>query len=253
MVSVSNVLVTSKSGQPELLAGSEVTRDIDFKGTFVCKLCGAVYLDIRDPEDSDREIRRCVCGNTRFMAHQLCRHDVVVDGSNNFERDDGIYDSETPYGPYQCTQCNAEYDELNELPVTPVNATSSQFPVFDQYRITQEPQRSLYLSWEELSGLSSSLISGILGREVTAEAMREEYYDMYLFLEEPITSAEMDTLYEVVQATDDDRAESIYEAGEPVQKIEQCVSRMLIGKLLQFDLTLTRADDGGVWFIGENR
>lgn len=55
---------------------------------------------------------KCVCGNDRFFAHQVCYHDVIVDDNNLFEEDDGIYYCMTPYGPYTCTECGREYDEL---------------------------------------------------------------------------------------------------------------------------------------------
>lgn len=55
---------------------------------------------------------RCECGGERFMAHQISRHDIVVDGAGNFLEDHGIYDSETPYGPFTCTSCGKEYEEL---------------------------------------------------------------------------------------------------------------------------------------------
>ena len=60
-------------------------------------------------------IRKCRCGNELFGAHQQARHDVVVDASGIFQRDIGIYDSENPYGPYTCTKCGAEYEELTNL------------------------------------------------------------------------------------------------------------------------------------------
>jgi hypothetical protein len=59
--------------------------------------------------------RRCFCGGAAFTARQICRHDVVVDGDNEFHSDIGIYDSETPYGPYVCKKCGAEFDELDDL------------------------------------------------------------------------------------------------------------------------------------------
>lgn len=55
-----------------------------------------------------------ICGNELFMGHQQCYHDIIVDGDNNFEEDNGIYEHERPYGPYQCCCCGAEYEELNE-------------------------------------------------------------------------------------------------------------------------------------------
>ena len=60
----------------------------------------------------------CKCGGERFMAHQICRHDVVVNSEGGYLADHGIYDSETPYGPFTCLDCGAEYDELRPLPIT---------------------------------------------------------------------------------------------------------------------------------------
>ena len=60
-----------------------------------------------------------ICGNNTFSAHQICRHDVIVDGDNSLEEDAGINDIETPYGPYTCCKCRAEYEELEEAtPIT---------------------------------------------------------------------------------------------------------------------------------------
>lgn len=57
---------------------------------------------------------KCVCGCNRFIGHQVVRMDVIVNGNNDFEEQLEIYDSETPYGPYTCTNCGKEYDELKE-------------------------------------------------------------------------------------------------------------------------------------------
>ena len=63
---------------------------------------------------------KCACGNDKFYAHQECRVDVVVDEDNTFlenlinDKDlgDSVYDSGTPYGPYQCTECGKEHEEI---------------------------------------------------------------------------------------------------------------------------------------------
>ena len=59
------------------------------------------------------------CGNTRFYAHQICRMDVIVNEYGSFEGNvnpeamaQDIYDCEPPYGPFTCTNCGEEYDEL---------------------------------------------------------------------------------------------------------------------------------------------
>ncbi len=61
---------------------------------------------------------KCTCGNNCFYAHQIIRADVIVDESGNFEKnlpgglEAHVYDSERPYGPFVCTKCGKEYDEL---------------------------------------------------------------------------------------------------------------------------------------------
>jgi hypothetical protein len=52
------------------------------------------------------------CHSESFTAHQLCYHDVKVDGHGEFEQDNGIYESSNPYGPFTCTECDSEFEEL---------------------------------------------------------------------------------------------------------------------------------------------
>ena len=62
---------------------------------------------------------KCECGNTEFIAHQVCHINVVVNGNNDWQRnypDDNscCYESNTPFGPYICTQCGQEYPDLSK-------------------------------------------------------------------------------------------------------------------------------------------
>lgn len=59
------------------------------------------------------------CGNNRFHAHQTTNRDVVVDEDGDFveERPEGLHPSEIyevnkPYGPYVCTECDEEFEDL---------------------------------------------------------------------------------------------------------------------------------------------
>ena len=60
----------------------------------------------------------CTCGNDRFYGHQFVRVDVIVGADGSFESnvtdpmENSIYDTEKPYGPFTCTVCGKEYDEL---------------------------------------------------------------------------------------------------------------------------------------------
>lgn len=58
-----------------------------------------------------------ICGNEEFYAHQEVRMDVICNGNGDFlDTVEGqpIYDSETPYGPFECTRCGASYEELKD-------------------------------------------------------------------------------------------------------------------------------------------
>ena len=61
----------------------------------------------------------CECGCTTFYAHQVVHMDVIVNGLGTFESNmtpekplSDIYFADEPFGPYECTNCGAEYDNL---------------------------------------------------------------------------------------------------------------------------------------------
>ena len=72
-------------------------------------------------EEQNKSGRRCKCGCNRFYAHQVVHMDVIVDADGMFLDNipDGIesaiYEAGTPFGPFQCVECGAEYDEITEL------------------------------------------------------------------------------------------------------------------------------------------
>ena len=82
------------------------------------------YEIFNDEEDKEGEPRCLGCGNKEFVAHQVCRVNVIVDANNMFLCNDGddfggaVYESNDPFGPYICTKCNRKYDDLSELTKT---------------------------------------------------------------------------------------------------------------------------------------
>ena len=65
---------------------------------------------------------RCpFCGSERFIGHQIIRADVYVGNDGEFEDnlpgglEQHVYDSEKPYGPFTCCECNEEFDDLPEI------------------------------------------------------------------------------------------------------------------------------------------
>lgn len=116
MITTAIVEVAAVDGCPQHILGTEDTQTIDYRGPFICKKCGKHHLSIDDPVENDTGTgRRCACGNTKFLAHQRSYHDVFVYTDNIFLDDNGIYESERPYGPFTCTECGAEYAELEDL------------------------------------------------------------------------------------------------------------------------------------------
>lgn len=61
---------------------------------------------------------KCKCGNDKFIGHQIIRADVIVNENGDFDEnlecglEKAIYDAERPYGPFSCTKCRAEYEEI---------------------------------------------------------------------------------------------------------------------------------------------
>ena len=116
MVTTADVIITTESEYPEHKKGTENKINVDFTGLFICVKCEKVHLDIDNIDEINKDItRRCVCGNNRFTAHQVCYHDVIVCSYNDFIRNIAIGEAENPYGPYRCTNCDAEYEDLDAL------------------------------------------------------------------------------------------------------------------------------------------
>jgi hypothetical protein len=55
---------------------------------------------------------KCECGSTQFYASQVCYHRIIVDENGNFIDDLDVDEADHPYGPFECTQCAKEYEEL---------------------------------------------------------------------------------------------------------------------------------------------
>lgn len=60
------------------------------------------------------------CDGQVFVGHQVCHLDILVDDSGAFldnmpgGAEASIYESDPPFGPFQCCGCGAVYDELKE-------------------------------------------------------------------------------------------------------------------------------------------
>lgn len=82
----------------------------------------AKYYNDPKKKSAEQSGPKCVCGGTKFYAHQQLYVDVVVDGDNDFlgnavddNLSSSIGEAGKPYGPYTCVKCGREYDELHDL------------------------------------------------------------------------------------------------------------------------------------------
>lgn len=73
------------------------------------------------------------CNGNEFTAHQVCHMDILVDGDNRFlanpngTADTNIYESQEPFGPYTCTTCGAEFENLDAA-MKPVHGPNRPWP-----------------------------------------------------------------------------------------------------------------------------
>lgn len=63
-------------------------------------------------------MKACVCGNQEFFATQRVYETCKVTEENDWIETLSTDEADKPYGPYVCTKCNREYDELSDLPET---------------------------------------------------------------------------------------------------------------------------------------
>ena len=84
------------------------------------------------------------CGGEHFFAHQQAYLDVIVDGENFFIENDpaGEVQGKTPYGPYTCVRCGAEYDELKEGTPETSGPIDNWEERLDEFRVIQERQEN---------------------------------------------------------------------------------------------------------------
>ncbi len=54
----------------------------------------------------------CECGGKEFYARQVATMDVITDGNGNWIKNMEVSAADKPYGPFTCTKCEKEYEEL---------------------------------------------------------------------------------------------------------------------------------------------
>ena len=130
-------------------------------------------------------IHKCRCGNGYFYAHQLCRHEIIIDGDGHFEQNIEIYDSEKPYGTFTCTSCGASYEELSEIPEAASEKnmdkdTACPHPDITKADIGNYVKSPHYVSLCSFRGNGSTLVNNEDVEEVVSILKKLGYEDVIL-------------------------------------------------------------------------
>jgi hypothetical protein len=124
---------------------------------------------------------------------------------------------------------------------------------FHKHRIQDSPSCAIYIRWDNLEDIFSKLLLDLFCREIMVDSVREEYYYWKINLEDtPLDPKELESLFELAEASDWDREENEYNDGFPISELCQGLCNKIMDKLLPFSLILSRADEDGVWFIGDS-
>ena len=108
---------------------------------------------------------------------------------------------------------------------------------------------TLHLDWLEINRIASSFLTEFLGREIRIDSNRYEYYCWNLVVCNRMTEGEMDTLHNLVESDEYARESQSFE-GFPTDVICDEISIKLFSLFMPFEVSTSRADDDGVWFIG---
>ena len=95
------------------------------------------------------------------------------------------------------------------------------------------------------------MLSVLLGREIVAEAEREDFYYWFISLSQtPLSESELETLLVLADAIELAKNNEDF-CKYPVTELFEELCNSLMCRLLPFAIVSVRADDDGVWFIGK--
>lgn len=114
------------------------------------------------------------------------------------------------------------------------------------------PCQACLCGWEKLNGICSAILSGFLGRPVSAYAIGENSGDGWelKLADAPLPKDELAALLDALGADDYDWDANCC-GNSPVWGLSQGVAWKLAALALPFPANASHASDEGVWFTGE--
>ena len=125
--------------------------------------------------------------------------------------------------------------------------------LFQSLSFQKQFQPAIHLGDILIDDYASALLSGIFGRKIYAEGKRTEFYYWSIKIRnEPISESELEKLYDIIGANEYDKTSQSNEIGNESYITELCqeISQKLFSKILPFEISVSFADDEGIWLIG---
>lgn|GEM_PF-4723895 len=137
---------------------------------------------------------------------------------------------------------NIPFDSLNKIIKDSIK----------ELRYNGIPRQAVHFDWNDIDNIGSELMARLLGREITIEVERSDFYnwEFSVVSDKLISKTELETLYAVVEADEDEKEKNVLEDGF-INSLSQSLSCSLILLLLPFESVTSHTDDNGIWFIGE--
>lgn len=114
------------------------------------------------------------------------------------------------------------------------------------------PCQAHFCTWDGLSDLCSTLLTGFFKRLVSVGAYGDERGDGWSLKldDKPLSADELTALMNALNADDCDR--DINDFGEyPIWELSHSLGQKLVARTLPFVVEATHASDDGVWFTGK--
>jgi len=125
--------------------------------------------------------------------------------------------------------------------------------LFQSLSFQNEFRPAVHIHYLSIDDYASELLSCVLERDIRAEGKREEFYYWSIEIRNgSITGDELEKLYDIIGANEHDKTFHSYEIEEDgyITELCQVISQKLFSKIMPFEISVSFADDEGIWMLG---
>ena len=124
--------------------------------------------------------------------------------------------------------------------------------IFSDLKVPDIPVPATHINWDRLSDIFTDMLSALLGRKITAEAIRADHYEWSVILTDTVIF--LDDIRSLKTLTNKDWLDYNVKYEETgTEDVDGDLCGGLMARLLPFRLECSFADDNGVWFVGSEQ